>query len=68
MNEASKKVREAARDVVAEILAALGVQPREMESRFGEGSVGAAIELMLTRFASAILEQAKPQPAIRSLP
>ena len=68
MYESNKKVREASRDVVVEILAALGVQPREMESRFGEGSAAAAIELKLTRFASAILEQANPQPAIRSLP
>jgi hypothetical protein len=67
MNEASKKVREATRDVVVEILGALGVQPREMESHFGEGSAGAAIELKLTRFASAILEQAEPKPVIRSL-
>ena len=29
-----------------------------MDSYFGEGSAGAAIELRLTRFAGAILEQA----------
>ena len=68
MNEANKTVREAARDVVVEILGARDIQPQEMESQFGEGSAGAAIELRVTRFASAILEQAKPKPAIRSLP
>jgi membrane-associated protease RseP (regulator of RpoE activity) len=68
MNESNRSVREAAHDVVVEILGALGIQPREMESRFGEGSAGAAIELGLTRFASAILEQIAAKPPIRSLP
>ena len=68
MNESNKAVRNAARDVVVEILQALGVQPRGMDSQFGEGSAGAAIELGLTRFASAILEQAAAKPPIRSLP
>ena len=68
MNESNKAVREAARDVVVEILGALGIQPQEMESHFGEGSAGAAIELRLTQFASAILEQAKPKATIRTLP
>jgi hypothetical protein len=63
MNEANHAVREAARDVVVEILGALEVPPQEIESHFGEGSAGAAIELSLTRFAGAILEQAKPRPA-----
>jgi hypothetical protein len=68
MNEANRAVREAARDVVVEILGALGVQPQAMDSHFGEGSAGAAIELRLTRFAAAILEQAQPKPPIPSLP
>ncbi len=38
---------------------ALGIKPQEMDSYFGEGSAGAAIELRLIRFAGAILEQAK---------
>jgi hypothetical protein len=68
MNEANRTVREAARDVVVEMLGALGVQSQEMESHFGEGSAGSAIELRLTRFASAILQQAKPKVPIRTLP
>jgi hypothetical protein len=68
MNESSREVREAARDVVVEMLSARGIQPQEMDSHFGEGSAGAAIELSLTRFAGAILAQVKPKPAIRSLP
>ena len=64
MNESNRTVREAARDVAVEILGALGIQSPEMEAHFGEGSEGAAIELRLTRFASAILEQAKPKPAV----
>ena len=68
MNESNRTVREAARDVVVEILGALGIQSQEMDSHFGEGSAGAAIELRLTRFASAILEQAKPNIPIRTLP
>jgi hypothetical protein len=67
MYESNSTVREAAREVVVEILGALGIQAQEMESHFGEGSAGAAIELRLTQFASAILEQAKAHPAIRSL-
>lgn len=59
MNEANLAVREAAREVVVEILNALGVPPQELESHFGEGATGAAIELQLTRFAGTILEQAK---------
>jgi len=59
MNEANETVRGAARDLVVEILGALGVQPQEMDSQFGEGAAGAAIELRLTQFAGAILEQAK---------
>ncbi len=68
MNESNKAVREASRDVVVEILGALGIQPQEMDSHFGEGSAGAAIELRLTRFAGAILEQAKPKIPTRTLP
>ena len=69
MNEAKNSaVREAARDVVVEILGALGVQPQEIDSQFGEGSIGAAIELRLTCFAGAILEQAKPNPSIQTMP
>ncbi len=59
MNESNRAVREAAHDVVVEILGALGTQPQGMDSNFGEGSAGAAMELRLTQFASAILEQAK---------
>jgi hypothetical protein len=65
MNEANSAVREAAKDVVVEILGALGTQPQEMDAQFGEGSAGAAIELRLTRFAGAILEQARPKPPTR---
>ena len=68
MNEANKTVREAARDVVVEILGATGVPPREVDSHFGEGSDGAALELRLTCFASAIIEQVKPKAASQSLP
>jgi len=67
MNESNRTVREAAHDVVVEILDALGTQPQGMDAQFGEGSAGAAIELRLTQFASAILEQAEPNPPIRSL-
>jgi hypothetical protein len=59
MNEANKAVRKAARELTVEILVALGVQQQEMDSHFGEGAAGAAIELRLTQFAGAILEQAK---------
>ena len=68
MNESNRTVREAAHDVAVEILGVLGTQPQEMDSNFGEGFAGAAIELRLTRFAGAILEQAQPKAAIRSLP
>ena len=67
MNEANRAVREAARDVAVEILGALGIQPQEIESHFGEGAIGAAIELQLTRFAGAILEQAKADQPTQSL-
>jgi hypothetical protein len=67
MNEANGAVREAARDLAVEILGALGIKPQDMESYFGEGSAGAAIELRLTRFAGTILEQAKPKPAAKEL-
>ena len=59
MNESNRTVREAASEVAVEILGVLGTQPQEMESNFGEGSAGAAIELRLTQFARAILEQAQ---------
>ena len=59
MNEANETVRGAARELVVEILGAFGVKPQEMDSQFGEGAAGAAIELRLTQFAGAILEQAK---------
>jgi hypothetical protein len=68
VNEANKAVREAARDLVVEILGALGIKPQEMDSYFGEESARAAIELRLTRFAGAILEQAKPKPPPKALP
>jgi hypothetical protein len=68
MNEANEAVRGAARDLAVEILGALGIKPQEMESYFSEESAGAAIELRLTRFAGAILEQAKPKPPLKSLP
>ncbi|MFZ1936815.1 MAG: hypothetical protein WCB27_07755, partial [Thermoguttaceae bacterium] len=42
--------------LTVEILGALGIKPQEMDSYFGEGSAGAAIELRLIRFAGAILE------------
>ena len=67
MNEAHRAVREAARDLAVEILGAIGIKPQEMDSYFGEGSAGAAIELRLTRFAGAILEQAKPKPSAKAL-
>ena len=67
MNEANSAVREAARDVVVEILRTIGVQPQEMDSHFGEGSEGAAIELRLIRFAEAILEEAVPKSPIRAI-
>ena len=38
MNESNNTVREAARDVVVEILGALGIQPQAMDSHFGEES------------------------------
>jgi hypothetical protein len=68
MNESNGAVRKAAHDAVVEILDALGTQPQGMDVNFGEGSAGAAIELRLTQFASAILEQAKPKMPIRTLP
>ena len=68
MNEANRAVREAARELAVEILGARGVQPQEMDSYFGAGAAGAAIELRLTRFASAILEQTKPKSPTPSLP
>lgn len=67
MNESNKAVREAARDLVVEILRAQGVQPQEMDAQFGEEAPGAAIELRLTRFAGAILEQAGPIQPRQSL-
>jgi len=67
MNEANNAVRKAARDLVVEILGATGIKPQEMESSFGEGSAGAAIELRLTQFAGAVLEQAKPKPSSKAL-
>lgn len=67
MNESNSAVREAAREVVVEILGALGVPPQEMDSHFGEGSAGAAIELRLTQFAGAILEQAASKPPPKAL-
>ena len=68
MNEANSAVREAARDLTVEILGAIGVEPHEMDSQFGEGSAGAAIELRLTQFAGAVLEQAKPKASPKPLP
>jgi hypothetical protein len=68
MNEANSAVREAARDVVVEILGATGIKPQEMDSYFGEGGAGAAIELRLTRFAGAILEQANPKRPPKAIP
>jgi hypothetical protein len=67
MNETNEAVREAARDLTVEILNALGIPSQEMDSNFGEGSTGAAIELQLTRFAGAILEQAKPKPPPKTI-
>jgi hypothetical protein len=68
MNEANSAVREAARDLAVEILGALGIKSQEMESYFGEGSAGAAIELRLTQFAGAILAQAKPKSSPKAVP
>ena len=42
MDEVNNAVREAARDVVVEILGALGVQPQEIDSNFGEGAATGA--------------------------
>lgn len=67
MNEASREVRGAARDVAVEILGVVGIQPQDMDSYFGEGSAGAAIELRLTRFAGAILEQTRRKPPIQAI-
>ena len=66
MNEANEAVREAARDLTVEILDALGIKPEEMDSYFGEGSAGAAIELRLIRFAGAILEQGEAEATVQS--
>jgi hypothetical protein len=66
MNEANEAVREAARELTVEILSALGVQSQEIDLHFGEGSEGAAIELRLTQFAGAILEQAQSHPLIQA--
>ena len=68
MNDVNEAVRKAARDLVVEILGALGIKPQEMDSYFGEGAAGAAIELRLAQFAGAILEQAKPKPPPKALP
>ncbi len=68
MNEANQAVREAARDLTVEILGALGIDPQEIDSYFGEGSAGAAIELRLTLFAGAFLEKAKPTPPPTATP
>jgi len=68
MNEANGAVREASRDLAVEILGALGIKPEDMESYFGEGSAGAAIELRLTQFAGAILAQAKSKPPPKAVP
>ena len=59
MNTVDEGVWKAARELTVEILSAIGVKSEEMESYFGEASAGSAIELQLTRFAGAILEQAK---------
>ena len=67
MNESNSAVREAAHDVAVEILGALGIPAEAMESHFNEGGTGAALKLRLTRFAGAILEQAKQNPAVHSL-
>jgi hypothetical protein len=67
MNEANRAVREAARDVTVEILGVVGIQPQDLDSYFGEGSAGAAIELRLTRFAEAILEQTRRKPPIQAI-
>jgi hypothetical protein len=40
MNEANMAVREAARDLVVEILSVIGIKPQDMDSQFGEGSAG----------------------------
>ena len=66
MNEANSAVRKAARDLAVEILGALGIKPQEMDSYFSEGSAGAAIELRLTQFAGAVLEQAMLTPPPKS--
>jgi hypothetical protein len=68
MNEANKAVRAAVHDVVVEILGVLGVQPQEMDSNFGEGAGGTAIELRLLQLAGAILEQVQPMPLLQTVP
>ena len=68
MNEANEAVRAAARDLTVEILDALGIKSQEMDANFGEGSPGAAIELRLTQFAGAILEQTEMKSPLKGLP
>jgi hypothetical protein len=68
MNEANEAVREAARDLVVEILGALGIKSQDTDSYFSEGAAGAGMELRLTQFAGAILEQAKTKPPTKAIP
>jgi hypothetical protein len=68
MNEANQEVREAARNLVLELLNAVGVQGDDADTQFGEGSTAATLELSLTRFAGAILEQARRAPPSKAIP
>ena len=64
MNEANRAVREAAqRRGCGNPWRPWSATARD-DTHFDEGSAGAAIELRLTRFAGAILEQAKPKPPV----
>ena len=67
MNEANRAVRERRETWLWKSLRPLEFQRQEIESHFGEGAIGAAIELQLTRFAVAILEQAKADQPTQSL-
>ena len=63
MNEANRAVRGSGAGRGCGNPCALGFEPQEMDSNFAEGAAGTAIELRLTRFAGAILEQANPSPS-----
>lgn len=68
MNEANQEVREAARNLVLAILDAVGIHGNYTDTQFGEGSTAATLELGLTRFAGAILEQAGRKTQNKTIP